>query len=193
LSAARDVNLESAQDRSSLDSRSAGSNASIGVGLGLGGDQNGFTLELAASQNKAKANGEAVTNHNAHVVGADKVTVVSGRDTNLKGAQLIGETVDGTVGRDLNIESRPDTESYQSRESSSGVQASMCVPPFCYGTTVHANASLTQGKTDSTYSSVQEQSGIYAGKGGFNVDVKGNTESLDRYRASRSMMGMKAC
>jgi filamentous hemagglutinin len=176
LSAARDVNLESAQDRSSLDSRSAGSNASIGVGLGLGGDQNGFTLELAASQNKAKANGEVVTNHNSHVTGTDKVTVVSGRDTNLKGAQLIGDTIEGTVGRDLNIESRPDTETYHSKESSSGMQASLCVPPFCYGTTVNASGSVTQGNTDSTYSSVQEQSGIYAGKGGFNVDVKGNTD-----------------
>jgi len=176
LSAVRDVNLESAQDRSSLDNRSSGSNASIGVGFGLGGDQNGFTLELAASQNKARANGEAVTNHNAHVVGTDKVTVVSGRDTSLKGAQLIGDTVEGTAGRDLNIESRPDTETYHSKESSSGVQASICVPPFCYGTTVHASGSVTQGNTDSTYSSVQEQSGIYAGQGGFNVDVKGNTD-----------------
>ncbi|QRQ85616.1 hemagglutinin repeat-containing protein [Cupriavidus oxalaticus] len=176
LSAARDVTLESAQDRASLDSRSSGSTASIGVGFGLGGDQNGFTLELAASQNKAKANGEAVTNHNSHVVGTDRVTVVSGRDTNLKGAQLIGDTVAGTVGRDLNIESRPDTETYHRKESSSGMQASICVPPFCYGTTVHASGSVTQGNTDSTYSSVQEQSGIYAGKGGFNVDVKGNTD-----------------
>ncbi len=176
LSAARDVNLESAQDHSTLDSRSSGSNASVGVGLGLGGDQNGFTLELAASQNKAKANGEAVTNHNSHVIGTDKVTVVSGRDTNLKGTQLIGDTIEGTVGRNLNIESRPDTETYHSKESSSGMQASICVPPFCYGTTVHASGSVTQGNTDSVYSSVQEQSGIYAGKGGFNVDVKGNTD-----------------
>ncbi|WP_354682931.1 hemagglutinin repeat-containing protein, partial [Cupriavidus necator] len=135
LSAARDVNLESAQDHATLDSRSSGSNASIGVGFGLGGDQNGFTLELAASQNKARANGESVTNHNSHVLGTDRVTVLSGRDTNLKGAQLIGDTVAGTVGRDLNIESRPDTETYHSKESSSGMQASICVPPFCYGTT----------------------------------------------------------
>lgn len=176
LSASRDVNLESAQDHTSMDSRSSGSNASIGVGFGIGGQQNGFTLELAASQNKANANGQSVTNQNAHVAGTDKVTVTSGRDTNLKGAQLIGDTVEATVGRDLNIESRPDTDTYHARESSSGAQASLCVPPFCYGTTAHASASLTQGNTDSTYSSVREQSGIYAGKGGFDVNVKGNTD-----------------
>ncbi|MGT2455575.1 hemagglutinin repeat-containing protein [Cupriavidus basilensis] len=176
LSAARDVNLESAQDRTSMDSRSSGNHASIGVGFGVGGQQNGLTLELAASQNKANANGESVTNQNSHVAGTDKVTVTSGRDTNLKGAQLIGDTVEGTVGRNLNIESRPDTETYHARESASGFQASLCVPPFCYGTTVNASASVTQGNTDSTYSSVAEQSGIHAGKGGFEVNVKGNTD-----------------
>ena len=41
---------------------------------------------------------------------------------------------------------------------------------------MNASASLTQGNTDSTYSSVAEQSGIYAGKGGFDVNVKGNTD-----------------
>ncbi len=117
-----------------------------------------------------------MTHQNSHVLGTDKVSVTSGRDTNLKGAQLIGDTVDGTVGRDLNIESRQDTETYHSRESSSGMQASVCVPPFCYGTTVHASGSVTQGNTDSTYRSVQEQSGIYAGQGGFDVNVRGNTD-----------------
>lgn len=189
LSAARDVNLESAQDRSSLDSRSRGSNASIGVGFGIGGDQNGFTVELAASQNKAKANGDSVTHQNSHVVGTDKVSVTSGRDTNLKGAQLIGETVTGTVGRDLNIESRQDTETYHSRESSSGMQASVCVPPFCYGTTIHASGSVTQGNTDSTYRSVQEQSGIYAGQGGFDVNVRGNTDLKGGILASTAEAG----
>lgn len=102
--------------------------------------------------------------------------MTSGRDTNLKGAQLIADRIEGTVGRDLNIESRQDTEIYHSKESSSGMQASICVPPFCYGTTVNASATMANGNTDSTYASVHEQSGIYAGQGGFAVNVKGNTD-----------------
>ncbi len=176
LTAARDVSLESALDRTSNDSRSSGSNFGIGVGFALGGAQNGFTLELSASQNKAKANGESATNQNSHVSATDKLTVTSGRDTNLKGAQLIGDAIEGSVGRDLNIESRQDTETYHAKESSSGMQASICIPPFCYGTTVNASATANSGNTDSTYASVQEQSGIYAGKGGFDVNVKGNTD-----------------
>ncbi|MBV8158040.1 MAG: hypothetical protein JO278_10300 [Dyella sp.] len=56
------------------------------------------------------------------------------------------------------------------------MQASICVPPFCYGTTVNASATMSNGNTDSTYASVREQSGIYAGQGGFDVNVKGNTD-----------------
>uniref|UniRef100_UPI001F20E178 hemagglutinin repeat-containing protein n=1 Tax=Cupriavidus agavae TaxID=1001822 RepID=UPI001F20E178 len=176
LSAARDVDLESARDRTSLDSRSSGNNASVGVGFGIGGDQNGFTLELAASQQQGNARGNSVTNRNASVTATDKLTVTSGRDANLRGAQLIADTIGGSVGRDFNIESRPDTDDFTSRETSSGMQASLCVPPFCVGTTVNASGTHTQGKTDSTYSSVREQSGIYAGQGGFDIEVKGNTD-----------------
>lgn len=176
LSAALDVDLESARDRTSLDSRSSGNNASVGVGFGIGGDQNGFTLELAASQQQGNARGNSVTNRNASVTAADKLTVTSGRDANLRGAQLIADTIGGSVGRDFNIESRPDTDDFTSRETSSGMQASICVPPFCVGTTVNASGTHTQGKTDSTYSSVREQSGIYAGQGGFDIPVKGNTD-----------------
>lgn len=176
LVAARDVTLESAQDRASNDSRSSGNNFGIGVGFALGGAQNGFTLELSAAQNKAKANGDSVANENSHISATDRLTVTSGRDTTLKGAQLVADRIEGSVGRDLNIESRQDTDNYHARESSSGMQASICVPPFCYGTTVNASGTMSSGKTDSTYASVREQSGIYAGQGGFDVNVKGNTD-----------------
>lgn len=176
LTAARDINLESAQDTASQNSKSSGSNASIGVGLSLGGTQNGFTIELAAAQNKAKADGTAVTNQNTHVTAGDTLTIASGRDTNLKGATATGDTIKADIGRDLNIESRQDTDDYHSRESSSGMQASICVPPICYGTTVSASGSASSGKTDSTYASVVEQSGLYAGNGGFDINVEGNTD-----------------
>jgi len=176
LTAARDVNLQSAQDTSSQNSASSGSSASIGVGFGLGGQQNGFTLELAASQNHGNANGDSVTNRNTHVAASDTLTVSSGRDTNLQGAQASGNTVVANVGRNLNIESRQDTDTYHSTQESSGAQVSICVPPFCYGTTATGSASVSQGNTDSTYESVVEQSGIYAGNGGLDVTVKGNTD-----------------
>jgi filamentous hemagglutinin len=189
LVAARDVDLQSAQDTASQSRRSDGSNASIGVGFGLFGSQNGFTLELAASTNMARGDGDSVTNHNTHVTASDTLTVASGRDTNLRGAQLTGDQIVADVGRNLNIESRQDTETYYSKEQSSGAQVSICVPPFCVGTTVSGSASVSQGNTDSTYRSVVEQSGLYAGQGGFDVTVKGNTDLKGGILASAADAG----
>ncbi|MGA4235147.1 hemagglutinin repeat-containing protein, partial [Ralstonia nicotianae] len=176
LDAARDITLESRQDNTHQDSKSGGSNASIGVGVALGGNQTGFTLELAAGFNRAHADGDAVTHVNSSVNAADTLTLNAGRDANLRGAQASGSTVNATVGRNLNVESRQDTDNYASRSESGGAQVSLCFPPFCYGSTFSGNANVAEGKTDSTYASVVHQSGIAAGTGGYNINVKGNTD-----------------
>ncbi|MGA3954289.1 hemagglutinin repeat-containing protein [Ralstonia nicotianae] len=176
LDAARDITLESRQDNTHQDSKSGGSNASIGVGVALGGNQTGFTLELAAGFNRAHADGDAVTHVNSSVNAADTLTLNAGRDANLRGAQASGNTVNATVGRNLNVESRQDTDNYASRSESGGAQVSLCFPPFCYGSTFSGNANVAEGKTDSTYASVVHQSGIAAGTGGYNINVKGNTD-----------------
>ncbi|WP_254706828.1 hemagglutinin repeat-containing protein [Ralstonia pseudosolanacearum] len=176
LDAARDITLESRQDNTHQDSKSGGSNASIGVGFALGGNQNGFTLELAAGFNRAHADGDAVTHVNSSVNAADTLTLNAGRDANLRGAQASGNTVNATVGRNLNVESRQDTDNYASRSESGGAQVSLCIPPFCIGSAFSGSANLAEGRTDSTYASVVHQSGIAAGAGGYNVNVKGNTD-----------------
>ncbi|OAI58852.1 hemagglutinin, partial [Ralstonia solanacearum] len=176
LDAARDITLESRQDNTHQDSKNSGSNASIGVGLGVGGNQTGFTLELAAGFNRAHADGDAVTHVNSSVNAADTLTLNAGRDANLRGAQASGNTVNATVGRNLNVESRQDIDNYASRSESGGAQVSLCIPPFCIGSTVSGSANLAEGRTDSTYASVVHQSGIAAGTGGYNINVKGNTD-----------------
>ncbi|CCF97823.1 putative adhesin/hemolysin [Ralstonia solanacearum K60] len=176
LDAARDITLESRQDNTHQDSKNSGSNASIGVGLGVGGNQTGFTLELAAGFNRAHADGDAVTHVNSSVTAADTLTLNAGRDANLRGAQASGNTVNATVGRNLNVESRQDTDNYASRSESGGAQVSLCIPPICYGSAVSGSANVAEGRTDSTYASVVHQSGIAAGTGGYNINVKGNTD-----------------
>ncbi|AMP16359.1 hemagglutinin repeat-containing protein [Collimonas pratensis] len=186
LAAARDINLESAKDTTLNHSTNDSSNASIGVGAAIGGTQNGFTLELAAAQANGKSNGQSVTNQNTVITGTQTTTLASGRDANLLGAQVRGDTVNATVGRDLNIHSQQDTSTYQSVQNSSGVNASICVPPFCYGTTVQANGSMDSQNINSTYASVNQQSGIVAGNGGYNLNVKGNTDLVGGLIASNA-------
>ncbi|CAG9257945.1 tRNA nuclease CdiA-2 [Burkholderia diffusa] len=178
LNAARDISLQSAQDTNQQSSHNSSSGGSIGVGLGIGGQQNGFTLELAANTSKGHANGQGVTNRDSQINASNTLSMTSGRDTNLRGAEVAGNTVDASAGRDLNIQSRQDTSTYDSKQSSAGFQASICVPPFCVGQTVSGSASVSQQNIKADYQSVNQQSGIYAGNGGFNVNV-GNHTQLD--------------
>ncbi|AET91688.1 filamentous hemagglutinin family outer membrane protein [Burkholderia sp. YI23] len=174
--AARDVNLLSAQDMSKQSGSNGSSNASIGIGLGLGGQQNGFTVELAASGSKGHLNGNGVTNVDTQVNAGNALTISSGRDSNLIGAQAAGGTVNVDVGRNLTITSPQDTNVYDSRQTSAGMQASICVPPLCFGQGVTGSASVSDTKIDANYASVNRQSGLYAGEGGFNVNVREHTQ-----------------
>ncbi|CAG4926267.1 hemagglutinin repeat-containing protein [Paraburkholderia gardini] len=178
LNAARDINLQSAKDTSQQSGSNSSSGGSIGVGLGLGGQQNGFTIELAASSANGHANGNGVINRDTQINATDTVTLTSGRDTNLRGAEVAGDTVDANVGRDLNIASQQDTNTYDSQQTSGGFQASLCVPPICYGTTVSGSANASDQTIKDNYQSVGAQSGLYAGSGGYNVNV-GNHTQLD--------------
>ena len=53
----------------------------------------------------------------------------------------------------------------------SGAQISLCIPPFCYGATVSASVQDSKGNIDSTYASVNRQSGFYAGSGGYDIET----------------------
>ncbi|WP_059812967.1 hemagglutinin repeat-containing protein [Burkholderia ubonensis] len=176
LEAARDVNLQSAKDTTQLSSRNSSSGGSIGVGVALGGQQNGLTVELGASIARGHANGQSVTNRDSVVSASDTLTLKSGRDTNLRGAETSGQTVNADVGRDLNIQSQQDTATYESRLTSGGFQVSVCVPPICYGQMVSGSANISQQTITATYQSVNQQSGIFAGDGGYHVTVGKHTQ-----------------
>jgi filamentous hemagglutinin len=102
--------------------------------------------------------------------------VNSGRDTTLKGTELKGDKVAVDVGRNLTIASLQDEQNYESKNKSGGVNVSICVPPICAGSTVSGTANAAGGKITNEYKSVIDQSGIYAGQGGFDVHVGEHTQ-----------------
>ena len=60
---------------------------------------------------------------------------------------------------------------------------SLCIPPYCVGSSsVSANAST--GKMNSDFKSVTEQTGLWAGEGGYQIDVKHNTKLVGGVIAS---------
>ena len=93
----------------------------------------------------------------------------SSKDTNIKGGTLSGDKVTGSVGGNLNIETKQDSNNYSENNSSAGIN-----------TAFHPDSSITgninKGSVDSSYKSALQQSGIYAGSEGFDIDVENNTD-----------------
>ncbi|MDG0806064.1 hemagglutinin repeat-containing protein [Pectobacterium brasiliense] len=176
LNAGHSLTLMSAQNESQLTGSSSSQHAGVGVGFGLGGQQNGFTVELSASGQKGKENGNSQTHQLTHVAATESVNLRSGSDTVLDGAIVSGKQVEAEVGGDLLISSPQDTSRYDSKTTSAGLNVSICVPPMCGGQAVAGNASLSQQILNNRYASVQEQSGIQAGENGFTIRTRGHTQ-----------------
>ncbi|UPY93328.1 hemagglutinin repeat-containing protein [Pectobacterium sp. 21LCBS03] len=176
LNAGHSLTLMSAQSESQLTGSSSSQHAGVGVGFGLGGQQNGFTVELSASGQKGKENGNSQTHQLTHVTATESVNLRSGSDTVLDGAIVSGKRVEAEVGGDLLISSPQDTSRYDSKTTSAGLNVSICVPPICGGQAVAGNASLSQQILNNRYASVQEQSGIQAGENGFTIRTRGHTQ-----------------
>ncbi|WP_186260527.1 hemagglutinin repeat-containing protein, partial [Burkholderia gladioli] len=168
------VNLQAAENTSSQHSTNSGSSASAGVSFTVG-DKSGIAFTAGVAGNRGNADGDSSTWTNTHVSAGNELAIQSGGDTNLKGAVASGKQVVADVGGNLNIESLQDKDHYDSKQQSAGISASVCAPPLCTGKSSVAGG-IGQTKMNSDYTSVIEQSGIKAGDGGFQVDVKGNTD-----------------
>jgi len=118
------VILEAAANTSELASSSSGSSVGGGVTLAFGGQQSGLSFQLNASRSQGRADGKETVWDNTQITASDKLSVTSGRDTTLTGAQVSGGTVLFDVGGKLLIETLQDSSKYDSTQSSSGFSVS---------------------------------------------------------------------
>ncbi|UPG87711.1 hemagglutinin repeat-containing protein [Luteibacter aegosomatis] len=162
LGATGDLNLLSQAESHTQKSGSANASGEIGLSVG---SQTG--IYVTASVGKGIAHGNGTTHANTSVNASDTLSLVSGNDTNILGAQAKGETVVASIGGDLNIASQQATNDYASQYWQVG-------GTYVYGYGSQINIAV--GKTTSNYKSVDEVSGIGAGSGGYNVFVGGNTD-----------------
>ena len=111
---------------------------------------------------------EQTTYRHSHVGSAGSPTViVSGGNTNIKGAQVTGKGI--TVrAANFNIESLQDTADYRSRQQNISAQVTV-------GYGASASGDYSQSKINAEHRSVSEQSGLFAGDDGFDVQVGGHT------------------
>lgn len=164
LQADNDVNILAAQQErhERSDNKSSGWNAGVAVSYGQGGASFGITA--GANKGKGYGNGDEVSWRNSHVGDMDSQTqIVSGGDTTLRGGQVLGKGVD-IVADNLNIESLQDTMKYQGKQTDMGGQVTV-------GYGFAASGNFSKSKVDADYASVAEQSGIFAGDDGYQIDI----------------------
>ena len=166
LAAKNQVNIVNTTNTDTTTSTNKSSSASVGVSYVLG---QGFGVSASMSNAHGDANSDAAMQNASHVTGANSVTVVSGGDTNIIGSQVSGGQVTANVGGNLNIQSVQDTTVSTAHQSSAGGGFSISQGGGS------ASFSAQNGHADSNYAQVNEQAGIQAGSGGFNINVNGNT------------------
>ncbi|MBQ0215265.1 hemagglutinin repeat-containing protein, partial [Proteus vulgaris] len=173
LIAIRDINLQSAQNQETTDSKNESKSASVGVGVTVGSGGVGVNINANGSRGKGFEEGDHTYYTNTTLNAGQTLTLQSGQDTTLKGAQAQGDKVIAKVGGDLHLESQQSIDDYKSKQSSESVGGSVNVMGTPGGS---ANISFSRDKMDSKYRSVEEQTGLFAGNQGFDLTVGKHTQ-----------------
>ncbi|HFS2005868.1 TPA: hemagglutinin repeat-containing protein, partial [Escherichia coli] len=172
LDAANDILLSGAANTQKTTGRNSSSGGGVGVSIGAGG--NGAGISVFASVNAAKGSekGNGTEWTETTTDSGKTVTINSGRDTVLNGAQVNGNKIIADVGHDLLISSQQDTSKYDSKQTSVAAGGS-----FTFGSmTGSGYIAASRDKMKSRFDSVAEQTGMFAGDGGFDITVGRHTQ-----------------
>ncbi|WP_147820172.1 hemagglutinin repeat-containing protein [Salidesulfovibrio onnuriiensis] len=171
IKAREDVNINSAKNtyESSSSTTNVDARGGIGGSIGAGGMSAGVTV--SASLGGSENDSEAETNDNGEVTAGEILTVESGKDTTIEGANLSGKEVAMNVGENLVVRSVQDTASAKGNNYSVGGSATVGM-----GVNVSANVGYGENKSESKWVDQQtsiigkEKVDIYTGK---NTHVEG--------------------
>lgn len=173
LGAKNDIILSGVANTQQSSGKNSSSGGGVGVSIGAG---KGAGISVFANVNaaKGKENGNGTDWTETTIDSGKTVTIRSGNDTMLNGAQVNGNKIVADVGHDLLMSSQQDSNKYDSKQNSVATGGS-----FTFGSmTGSGYISASQDKMKSRFDSVAEQTGIFAGDGGFDITV-GNHTQLD--------------
>ncbi|WP_258127774.1 hemagglutinin repeat-containing protein [Escherichia coli] len=172
LNAQNDILLAAAADTRQTTGKNSSKGGGVGVSFGGGTNGGGLSIFAGINGSEGREKGNGTTWTETTLDAGKNVSLTSGRDTTLSGTQVSGEKVTADVGNNLTISSLQDSDRYDSRQNSVAAGGS-----FTFGSMSGSGyASISQDKIKSNYDSVREQSGIYAGKDGFDVTVGNHTQ-----------------
>ncbi|WP_308455376.1 hemagglutinin repeat-containing protein [Pectobacterium odoriferum] len=195
MNAAQDIHLLSARNSEALSGKNSSSGGNIGVSLGLSNGSAGLSIFANVNAAKGRETGTGNTWSETTVDAGNHVTLKSERDTRLIGAQVNGERIDVDTGRNLLLQSQQDSDRYDSKQVSGSAGGS-----FTWGGGGGSGyISLSKDKMHSNYDSVQQQTGLFAGKDGFGIKtgehtqldaaVIGSTASAEKNRLETGTLG----
>lgn len=164
LDSARDILLEAGQAHLQDKSRSNNAGAEVGVGVSVGA-QTGVYVYAEASVGSSKSNSDSSTWQNTELSGKN-ISLKAKGDTTLRGATATADRIDVKTGGTLTIESLQDIAESMSKESQAGGRVQVSV-----GTAWDASGYASAGKSNGSYKGVGQQSGLFAGDGGYHVDA----------------------
>ena len=171
LAAAHDLNLVAASNNSEQKGSNKSSGWSAGVHIAIG-EKTGIGVQANGYVASGSENGDSTTWVNSRVNAHENLTLSSGNDTLLSGAQALGDTISVNAGNNLTLTSLQDTDNYQSKQQSASGGFS-----FTWGTmNGSAGLSVSKSKVNSEYASVGDQSGLFAGEGGYDIFAGNHTQ-----------------
>ncbi|MBP4048560.1 hemagglutinin repeat-containing protein [Chromobacterium violaceum] len=176
LSAARDLITHSQEAISSQEStyRKLDLEAGIFAGgtLSSGGSKGGIGVYGSAAMSQSSTQMSSLTHEQTTLDAVHGVQIKTGRDASLTGTQVRGESINLDIGCNLTLTSEQDVDRYRQKSWSGQIEGHYSI----YGNDNGMEGSLSYSQTKSDWRSVVDQTGLYAGNGGFDVKAGGHTQ-----------------
>ena len=165
LKAGNNIHILSSENKSTTIEDYKAKSGSIGASLSKGG----YGIGASYGKGKGQIEETTLTHTPSDITAKNTASLSSGNDTTIKGGIIKGNKVTANAGR-MSIESEQDKKNYKETSKTSGLSIS-----YTPGSAVTVSGGKGKTNTDSAYESVTKQAGIYAGKEGYDIQVKNNT------------------
>ena len=165
LKAGNNIRILSSENKSTTIEDYKAKSGSIGASLSKGG----YGIGASYGKGKGQIEETILTHTPSDITAKNTATLSGGNDTLIRGGIIKGNKITANAGR-MSIESEQDKKNYKETSKTSGLSIS-----YTPGSAVTVSGGKGKTNTDSTYESVTKQAGIYAGKEGYDIQVKNNT------------------
>ena len=165
LKAGNNIHILSSENRSTTIEDYKAKSGSIGASISKGG----YGIGASYGKGKGQIEETILTHTPSDITAKNTATLSGGNDTLIRGGTIKGNKITANAGR-MSIESEQDKKNYKETSKTSGLSIS-----YTPGSAVTVSGGKGKTNTNSTYESVTKQAGIYAGKEGYDIQVKNNT------------------